>query len=158
MLFFSSTANTVSASALFENYNSKGTVFEGQCPPCNCVPAKTEQIWSWLVYFATTLEVLVRGFSLGFGARMLKYIFFPEESEKLEGTTDNLFEQFKRRAIVSMISGLSVAAFIHGSSLFIPTQLRDNWFDYVDQWSMPKYCTRIAIYLKCDLPYRWTLP
>ena len=87
------------------------------------------RIWDALAYFATTLEVLVRGFSLGFGVRMLKYIFFSEENEGT-GEDVDLIKCFKRRAIVSAISGLSVAAFIHGSSLFIPTQVREQWFNF----------------------------
>jgi len=107
-----------------------------------------------LSYLTTTLEVLMRGFSLGFGARMLKFIFFPveEENERKGGVNqpneeekddfvsvqdktstsaeERIFESFKHRALVSAISGISVSAVVHGSSLFVPTHLRDLWFGH----------------------------
>lgn len=86
-----------------------------------------EQLWQGLVYFASTIEVLLRGFSLGFGARMLLYIF---EKQPVSGEETDIFQVYKNRALVSAISGISMAAFIHGSSLFVPTAVREGWFSH----------------------------
>mmetsp|Transcript_40041 Transcript_40041/g.58504 ORF Transcript_40041/g.58504 Transcript_40041/m.58504 type:complete len:350 (+) Transcript_40041:66-1115(+) len=107
------------------------------------------RIGSGLVYLTTTLEVLLRAFFLGFGARMLKFLFFPndrddpgsvEESSRVPDDDDNeqekeeeeddLFQSFQHRAVVSALSGISVAAVVHGLSLFVPTELREKWFEF----------------------------
>jgi len=95
-----------------------------------------ERSESGLKYVWTTLEVLLRGFFLGFGARMLKFLFFSKESKDNRDTDFNrmaeddlglLLKSLKHRLFVSVVSGISVAAIVHGSSLFVPTQLRDQW-------------------------------
>ena len=132
-------------------------------------------------YLMTTLEVLLRGFSLGFGARMLKFLFFPIEKAtpksnetkdekkvfapiELESSSDeaeDLYKSFQHRALVSAISGISVSAVVHGSSLFVPTRLRDRWFAhgidtedivFVFQSIVAPICTLVAImgtFLRC---------
>lgn len=73
------------------------------------------------VYLTSTIEVLVRGFSLGFGIRMLKYIWLQE---------DEAVDRIRDRSYISAVSGLAVAAFIHGFSLFVPIQMRLDWFEH----------------------------
>lgn len=79
---------------------------------------------SCLAYLAATLEVLVRGFALGFGARMLKCLLWDNESSN--ATMDKMGEQIR----ISMLCGLATTSFIFGSSLFLPAQMRINWFQY----------------------------
>lgn len=105
-----------------------------ECPPCSlCSPCQFPEgpppppkTISMLavdasVYLASTIEVLFRGFSLGFGMRMLKYILFQE---------DEALDRIRDRVYISAISGLAMAAFIHGFSLFVPMQMRLDWFEY----------------------------
>ncbi len=114
--------------------------------PIDICPYVWTRFGTGLAYLATTLEVLLRGFFLGFGARMLKFMFLadvpssssknnrPDSNQELQSSNDNsdeyrlLLESFKHRGLVSVVSGLSVAAIVHGSSLFVPTGLRDIWF------------------------------
>lgn len=92
-----------------------------------------ERLWEVLLAFAGTLELLVRGFTLGFGVRMLKYLFFEDDDG---GSTTNggdrtaALRSFRRRAAASAVAGLSLAAFLHGSSVFVPAQLREEWFSH----------------------------
>eukprot|EP00957_Ditylum_brightwellii_P173921 13240381-Ditylum_brightwellii.AAC.1 len=79
---------------------------------------------------------------------MLKFLFFPndrddpgsvEESshvpddddneQEKEEEEDDLFQSFQHRAVVSALSGISVVAVVHGLSLFVPTELREKWFE-----------------------------
>ena len=77
-----------------------------------------------LKYLWTTLEVLLRGFSLGFGARMLKFLFFPNKNDdkndddddqkdtdfsRMDKEDDDLglfVKSLKPRLFVSAISGI----------------------------------------------------
>merc|ERR1711971_270552 len=101
------------------------------CPPCPPPLNKPfserfqESVWNRFLYFATTMEVLIRGFSLGFGIRMLQYIFFPDNVEVQREKTEDIIPCFKRRLTNSAIAGLSTAAFIYGLSLFVPMNLRE---------------------------------
>jgi hypothetical protein len=71
----------------------------------------------------STVEILFRSFALGFGAHLLHYLFFVKN---LDVTYDELTGRFK----VSAVCGLAMACFVFGSSFFIPTQFRMNWFEY----------------------------
>jgi hypothetical protein len=77
------------------------------------------------VYLSVTLEVLVRGFSLGFGIRMLKYILM----DKDDGNSNEDLSYMQNRFWISAGSGLAMAAFLHGTKLFIPANIRMGWFD-----------------------------
>lgn len=89
-----------------------------------------ERLWEGLLAFASTLEVLVRGFTLGFGIRMLKYLFWETGASEATTTTDraSVLLSFRNKAIVSAVAGLSLAAFLHGSSIFVPAEVRKEWF------------------------------
>jgi hypothetical protein len=98
-----------------------------------------ERVWEGLWAFAVTFEVLVRGFTLGFGIRMLTYLFFEHEHEnenenenatKLPTTRHSIVKSFRHKALLSAMAGLSLAAFFHGSSLFVPAGLREQWFGH----------------------------
>lgn len=133
----------------------------GDCPiPVPLIFFYAEQLWEGLLAFAATLEVLVRGFTLGFGVRMMKYLFWDDNDEDDEAETTlsspsssettttaatthrPTVKSFRRKALVSAISGLSLAAFLHESSLFVPAQLREKWLDQTatpfDSFKNPK--------------------
>jgi len=108
-------------------------VKDGHCPPCYCKPSKLskqsqwERILNFCVSMTTTCETIMRGFLLGFGVRMLKYVF---EDDGVN-TGDNLRETkavFRGRFLISCVHGLAVAAMITGGSLFIPSDVRKKWF------------------------------
>ena len=95
------------------------------CPAASCPPCLAEDsLWSIMVsaivYLATTIEVLIRGFSLGFGTRMLKFILWDDAGESLD--------HLKDRMRVSFVAGLAMSSFIFGSSLFLPAKMREYWF------------------------------
>jgi len=75
-----------------------------------------------LLSLAATLEVFIRAFALGFGAHMLVFLFW----EKRDAT----YEEIKKRAPISIVSGLAVACFVFGSSLYLPAQFRSEWMYY----------------------------
>ena len=76
------------------------------------------------IQFAGTFEVLLRSFALGFGAHMLKYLLWNNANNVVT------YEDLKGRFRVSAVCGLSMASFVFGVSLFLPTQFRVHWFDY----------------------------
>lgn len=84
------------------------------------------RFWNLLVYSASTVESLGRGFSLGFGARMLLYLFRPFGTSIDNGSGD-LYEYFLPKAFDSVVSGISLATLIHGVSLFVPASVREQW-------------------------------
>lgn len=86
---------------------------------CEC-PSWTMMTLS--AYFASSAEVWLRAFALGFGAHMLALLFWEKR--------DADFEDIKKRTPVSLVSGVAVACFVFGSSFFLPAQFRINWFDY----------------------------
>jgi hypothetical protein len=76
-----------SAASVFDSY-PKNT-----CPPCECplvLPPHpyAEQLWDACVSFASTVEVLSQGFSLGFGIRMPKYIILLQDDDNLDRIRD----------------------------------------------------------------------
>lgn len=79
---------------------------------------------------------------LGFGIRKLNYLFFENENENAtEPTTRaNVVKSFRRKALLSAVAGLSLAAFFHGSSLFVPAGLREQWVAYHGQCQCPWIC------------------
>ena len=80
-------------------------------------------LWVALAAFLShTLEVWLRAFALGFGAHMLSFLFVEKR--------DADFEDIKKRAPISLVSGLAVGCLVYGSSLFLPAQFRINWLDY----------------------------
>jgi hypothetical protein len=99
----------------------------------------SEWLWDAILVFAATFEVLVRGFTLGFGIRMLKYLFWePHHGTKTTNTASEAEQQKRARfvkslptkALVSAVAGLSLAAFLHGSSIVFPAHVREEWFHY----------------------------
>jgi hypothetical protein len=109
--------------------NSKSCEWGDCLIPIPSVAVYSERLWEGLVVFAVTFEVLVRGFTLGFGIRMLKYLFFENENTT-ETTRADVVKSFRRKALLSALAGLSLAAFLHGSSLFVPAEVREEWFAY----------------------------
>jgi len=81
-----------------------------------------------------TFEVLLRGFSLGFGIRMLRFLFLSEttisddDDDDANSSSAAFWKSTKQRALVSTVAGLSLSAILHGSSLVIPKETRDQWF------------------------------
>lgn len=73
-------------------------------------------------FLSSTLEIWLRAFALGFGAHMLSFLFIEKRDADLE--------DIKKRAPVSLVSGLAVACLVFGSAFFVPTQFRINWLDY----------------------------
>lgn len=101
----------------------------GECQiPIPAAVFYLERLWEGILVFAATLEVLVRGFTLGFGIRMVKYLFF--EHENTDETRAGLLKSFRRKALVSAVAGLSLSAVLHGSSIFVPASMRENWFTF----------------------------
>lgn len=101
----------------------------------------SEWLWDAILVFAATFEVLVRGFTLGFGIRMLNYLFWePHNGTKTTNhASESEIEPQKRarfvkslstKALVSAVAGLSLAAFLHGSSIVFPAHVRQEWFHY----------------------------
>ncbi|CAB9510701.1 expressed unknown protein [Seminavis robusta] len=85
-----------------------------------CSPQPLEErLWEALMYFGTTIETFSRGFGLGFGGRMMKFVW-----ENKDENTDNLMERMK----VCSVSGMALAAVVHGAALFIPADWRLKWF------------------------------
>lgn len=102
-------------------------------------------------YWAATFEVLGRGFALGFGLRMLKYILWEDNAvgvdtsatnEGAEGSAartrpldddEKVLRSLPTRCKISAAAGLSMAALMFGLSVFLPTKLRSRWYQY-DSW------------------------
>ncbi len=102
----------------------------GSCHiPIPPVAIYAERLWEALLSSCTTFEVLVRGFTLGFGVRMLKYLFWERASEQIVDRA-SVLSSFRKMALVSAVAGISLAAFLHGSSIFVPAEVREEWFDY----------------------------
>jgi hypothetical protein len=93
------------------------------CPSVKCPSGIPERLWDACASFASTIEVLLRGFSLGFGMRMLKYILLQD---------DESMDRIRDRVWISAVSGLAMAAFIYGMSAFVPVGMRMKWFEYED--------------------------
>ena len=77
-----------------------------------------------LLYLAGTLEVTVRGFMLGFGAKMLQFMILDGQEDKLERLT--------ARLRVAIVFGVATACVIVGSSMFLPANMRVHWIQYED--------------------------
>jgi hypothetical protein len=95
------------------------------------VPAVLRDQW-FLVsdgkeHLADTMEVLGRGFSLGFGIQMLRFLFFSGEIRD-DNDNDHFLEALKHRALASAASGAAVATALYGASFFLPANLREDWF------------------------------
>lgn len=87
----------------------------------NCSESPSWTMWL-SAYFASSVEVFIRAFALGFGSHMLSFLFWEKR--------DADFEDVKRRLPISVVSGVAVACFVFGISFFVPVQFRINWFDY----------------------------
>lgn len=86
-----------------------------------------ETVWDHLWAFGTTIELLIRGFALGFGLRMLKFLVLETDTSEYTNTTAKL-RSFRSQVLMATVAGISLAAMMHGSSLFIPAHLREDWF------------------------------
>lgn len=111
------------------------------CDPCPTVTTQSPIWWSILSYTLSTCEVLLRSFTLGFGIRMLVYILWeyqqpPQAQSEVPGDsggrigTNILSDIHVRRNIqIAILTGVSTASAVFGSSLFIPASIRTKWFD-----------------------------
>eukprot|EP00523_Entomoneis_sp_CCMP467_P005941 CAMPEP_0168734412 /NCGR_PEP_ID=MMETSP0724-20121128/8800_1 /TAXON_ID=265536 /ORGANISM="Amphiprora sp., Strain CCMP467" /LENGTH=213 /DNA_ID=CAMNT_0008781515 /DNA_START=29 /DNA_END=671 /DNA_ORIENTATION=+ len=77
------------------------------------------------VYFAGTLETLLRAFALGFGGHLLLYMTMQNPSAT--------YEQLKERFRVSLMCGVAMGCVVFGSSLMVPANLRSQWFESTNQ-------------------------
>jgi hypothetical protein len=120
------------------------------CPVCSCDPCPSPQqspIWTFLSFILSTCEVLLRSFTLGFGIRMLVYIFSSDKPPQAQtgggdgggknasgGGVNILNDNCVRRNIqMAILAGVSTASAVFGSSLFIPASIRTKWFNYIDE-------------------------
>jgi hypothetical protein len=112
----------VATALFFDSTSSTTSTRHASCPP-----TVSERLLDLLLQDADTIETLFRGFSLGFGIRMLKYILFESNDRQVDEYMTK--ERILKRFWMSCICGLAMASFIHGLSLFVPTQLRMFWFE-----------------------------
>ena len=82
------------------------------------------------VYLAGTAETWIRAFSFGFGAHMLVYIF---------RNTNATYDDLKVRFNVSVVCGVAMGCFVFGSSLLLPSYLRQQWFEYEERPTFKRY-------------------
>merc|ERR1712224_620501 len=78
------------------------------------------------------MEVLGRGFSLGFGLRMLWFLFSSGEVRADDGS--NIWNFSKCRVLESARAGVAVATTLYGVSFFLPLHLREYWFSVEDDY------------------------
>jgi len=71
-------------------------------------------------HVAHSMETLLRGFALGFGTRMLMFMFLND---------DEAMAKLPQYSKISFWAGLAMASVIFGSSMIIPSSLRALWFD-----------------------------
>ncbi len=117
-----------------------------------------ERLWGGLLVFASTFEVLARGFTLGFGMRMFHFVF-SEDHASIEATksANSVLRSYRRKILISVVAGLSLAAFLHGSSIFVPAEVREDWFQYdenvQDKATLPTTKLPLALYehIRSDL-------
>jgi hypothetical protein len=113
------------------------------CPVCDPCPTIASlfphsPIWIILSYFLTSCEVLLRSFTLGFGLRMLAFVFMEYQPAPPGGGDGggggNLLQDvnIRRNIQVAMLTGVALASAVFGSSLFIPVNFRMRWFNYND--------------------------
>ena len=91
-----------------------------ECPVCSTT--WMDLLGPSVLYAAATTEVLIRGFLIGFGFKMLQFMI-------LDGQSDNL-DRLGQRLRIALVFGISTASIIVGSSLFLPTNIRVKWFEY----------------------------
>lgn len=87
-------------------------------------------------------DVLLRSFSLGFWARVLKFLLVSPNTGNYDGDSDDesvdfrsmpdddlyrILEYLLHLLLASTLSGISVVAMAHGSTLLVPEELRDHW-------------------------------
>ena len=80
-----------------------------------CGPRET-----WRQEIISTVEVLLRGFCLGFGSRMLVFLSGSRHPQTID--------QMRNVVQVAIMMGLSMACTLVGASLFLPTNERMAWF------------------------------
>lgn len=101
------------------------------CPPRSPCPRQehplsAQQSMLKIVSSAyTTLETLLRAFSLGFGARLLKFWLYDHDED---------LSQVRDRMIKSAVAGLSMSCFILGMGMFLPARYRMKWFEI--EWAI----------------------
>jgi hypothetical protein len=126
------------------------------CDPCPIIVSLFPQspIWTIFSNFLSTCEVILRSFALGFGVRMLVYIFmeYPKEQPQQQRETEgddggvggggggsssrgrniNILNDMnvRRNIQIAILTGVAMASAVFGSSLFIPTNFRMQWFNY----------------------------
>ena len=75
---------------------------------------------AWRQEIISTVEVLLRGFCLGFGSRMLVFLSGSRHPQTID--------QMRNVVQVAIMMGLSMACTLVGASLFLPTNDRMAWF------------------------------
>ena len=98
-----------------------------------------------LLYMGTTIETWIRAFGLGFGGHVLLYLI------KNPGAS---YEDVRTRIQVSLICGVAMGCFVFGSSLVVPSSLRNQWFDPQHYWQNQSRVSTMEI--KGDeIGHRW---
>ena len=78
---------------------------------------------TWFEYVSNTVEVLVRGFMLGFGLRLSVFLVIRKEDSAAQQLQD-----MRDQILIATITGISFACIFVGMSLLAPTWLRTSWF------------------------------
>mmetsp|Transcript_13020 Transcript_13020/g.35935 ORF Transcript_13020/g.35935 Transcript_13020/m.35935 type:complete len:109 (-) Transcript_13020:976-1302(-) len=107
-------------------------MYSNECPVCPECPACPQQ--STLLALAEmfigifrdwqTGEVLVRGFMLGFGLKMMAFLFFNNSDD-----VDVQLANCPKYARLSVFAGMALSTLMLGSSFFLPTGFRAHWFE-----------------------------
>ena len=95
-----------------QGYGTSSNKDEDRCKFC-CMHSKIAKS----AY--ATAETILRGFTLGFGTRMLKFSLI-DNDEDLDKLRDHL--------IKAVVTGISLSSFILGMSMFLPERYRALWF------------------------------
>ena len=79
----------------------------------------------WWQEVISTVEVLVRGFCLGFGSRVMMFLF----SSRVDSPSQQL-SQMRDLVQVAIMTGLSTSCILFGASIFLPMGQRLAWLQF----------------------------
>mmetsp|Transcript_22192 Transcript_22192/g.61814 ORF Transcript_22192/g.61814 Transcript_22192/m.61814 type:complete len:127 (-) Transcript_22192:473-853(-) len=122
-----------SYSDLYDKYTSPMNPDCPIDPPCPVDPQCPEQftwevfanaLWIFVLHWMQTGEVMLRGFSMGFGLKLAHLMF--------RDSNTNVSEQIANSSkfmSLSVYAGFAMATIMVGSSLFVPAGFREQWFN-----------------------------